>query len=162
MPAPAQQQPLGGPPPCRLSCCSLEDDEEQRRSGETPVYVKYDARLYGPRQPGQKVCLVQVRDVRSSHRAAPGLADSERLASTSVPLHAALHCLQLCQAARQPAWCLPRLALRGAMLAGSQLVSEGSLRAGKAAGSGGGGRGLFPRKKIISGSSLVADLSSPC
>ena len=34
---------------------SLEDDDESRRRGETPVYVKYDARLYGPRQPGHKV-----------------------------------------------------------------------------------------------------------
>lgn len=34
---------------------SLEDDEDARKLGETPVYVKYDARLYGPRQPGQKV-----------------------------------------------------------------------------------------------------------
>jgi DNA replication licensing factor MCM3 len=31
----------------------LEDDEERRR-GETAVRVKYDARLYGPRRPGQK------------------------------------------------------------------------------------------------------------
>jgi hypothetical protein len=36
-------------------CCrSLEEDEERER-GITPVYVKYDARLYGPRKPGQKV-----------------------------------------------------------------------------------------------------------
>jgi hypothetical protein len=34
--------------------CSLEEDEERER-GITPVYVKYDARLYGPRKPGQKV-----------------------------------------------------------------------------------------------------------
>ncbi|GAB4814312.1 hypothetical protein N2152v2_001358 [Parachlorella kessleri] len=33
---------------------SLEDDDDQRKSGETPMYVKYDARLYGPRQPGHK------------------------------------------------------------------------------------------------------------
>lgn len=41
--------PSPGPPR------SLEDDEDARKLGETPVYVKYDARLYGPRQPGQKV-----------------------------------------------------------------------------------------------------------
>lgn len=34
--------------------CSLEEEEERER-GVTPVYVKYDARLYGPRKPGQKV-----------------------------------------------------------------------------------------------------------
>lgn len=32
---------------------SLEDEEERRR-GETAVRVRYDARLYGPRRPGQK------------------------------------------------------------------------------------------------------------
>ncbi|PSC70868.1 DNA replication licensing factor MCM3 [Micractinium conductrix] len=32
---------------------NLEEDEERER-GVTPVYVKYDARLYGPRRPGQK------------------------------------------------------------------------------------------------------------
>ena len=37
-----------------LLFCSLEEDEERER-GITPVYVKYDARLYGPRKPGQKV-----------------------------------------------------------------------------------------------------------
>ena len=36
------------------NCCSLEEDEERER-GITPMYVKYDARLYGPRKPGQKV-----------------------------------------------------------------------------------------------------------
>lgn len=34
--------------------CSLEEDEERER-GITPMYVKYDARLYGPRKAGQKV-----------------------------------------------------------------------------------------------------------
>lgn len=37
-----------------FSHCSLEEDEERER-GITPMYVKYDARLYGPRKPGQKV-----------------------------------------------------------------------------------------------------------
>lgn len=32
---------------------NLEEDEERER-GITPMYVKYDARLYGPRKPGQK------------------------------------------------------------------------------------------------------------
>ena len=40
------------PPSCPPR--SLEDEEE-RESGVTPMYVKYDARLYGPRKPGQKV-----------------------------------------------------------------------------------------------------------
>lgn len=37
-----------------LPVCSLEEDEERER-GITPMYVKYDARLYGPRKAGQKV-----------------------------------------------------------------------------------------------------------
>ena len=40
--------------PLPPAVCSLEEDEERER-GITPVYVKYDARLYGPRKPGQKV-----------------------------------------------------------------------------------------------------------
>ena len=41
------------PPACLPACaCSLEEDEQQER-GITPMYVKYDARLYGPRKPGQ-------------------------------------------------------------------------------------------------------------
>lgn len=49
------------PPPLQLQsllapACSLEEDEERER-GITPMYVKYDARLYGPRKPGQKVRL---------------------------------------------------------------------------------------------------------
>lgn len=48
--------PPHNPPtrPARHVLCSLEEDEERER-GVTPVYVKYDARLYGPRRPGQKV-----------------------------------------------------------------------------------------------------------
>ena len=51
------------------ACCSLEDDEEQRKSGETPMYVKYDARLYGPRQPGHKVrdCFPQSQCMHAPH-----------------------------------------------------------------------------------------------
>lgn len=32
---------------------SLEEDEDRER-GITPMYVRYDARLYGPRQPGKR------------------------------------------------------------------------------------------------------------
>ena len=47
-PHPHTPHPPPHPPPKQ----SLEEDEERER-GVTPVYVKYDARLYGPRKPGQ-------------------------------------------------------------------------------------------------------------